>query len=702
MNSTRNIFKALILICLLFIAGCFTTSMRQDIKAIPQTRMDNIKEQVHGIEIIDPYRWLEDGQSEETRQWIEAQNNYSQPLIGNRPDRTRLKKRITELLKVDWQSLPQERNGRYFIRKRSGDQEMAVLYMREGLDGKDVMLVDPNPMSSDNTTSTRLQGVSEDGSLMAYSIRQGGQDEQSIHFLNVDTKENLPEVLPTARYMSFSLKPDKSGCYYTRHEANGPRIYYHKMGTEPASDIKIFGDGYDADKIAYTELSEDGRHLLITVRHGSAGMKMELYYQDMVKNTPIVPIVNDIDAKFYGEIVDEKFFLQTDWNAPNGRIISFDINNPDRKYWKEIVRQNDAVIDYFKLAGGKLFINYTKNASSTLSVFEADGRYIKDIQFPAIGSIGDFVGRWKNNEAFFSFSTYHIPSKTYIYNTKTDTKKIWWEADISVQSDTYDVKQVWFKSKDGTKVPMFIVHAKGVKLNGKNPTLLTAYGGFGHKETPYFSVMATLWMEAGGVYVMPNIRGGGEFGENWHKAGMLENKQNSFDDFIAAAQWLIDEKYTSSDKIVIVGGSNGGLLVGAAITQRPDMFRAAVCLYPLLDMVRYHKFLVAKFWASEYGCAEDPQQFKYLYAYSPYHHVKKGVKYPAVLFVTGDRDTRVDPLHARKMTALLQSVATADRPVLLQYYTKAGHVGGHPMSRKIEEVADDFGFMLWQLGMSFP
>jgi prolyl oligopeptidase len=452
----------------------------------------------------------------------------------------------------------------------------------------------------------------------------------------------------------------------------------------------------------WTNLAEDGRYLLISIWHGSAAMKSEIYYQDVAKNGPIVPIVNDVDARFRGQIADHYVFLQTNWQAPNGRIFRVDLNKPSRENWSEVIPQSSAVIRSFSLAGGRIFVNYTENVSSRLEVFEPDGKHVRGIELPAIGSAWGPYGRWKSNEAFFEFSSFHFAGITYRYDVDKGTKQVWFQPDVPVQSDMFEVKQVWYESKDRTKVPMFIVHAKGIKLDGNKATLLTGYGGFNNSQTPSFSTKAALWIQAGGVFARPNLRGGGEFGEEWHKAGMQEKKQNVFDDFLAAAEWLIAKGYTNPSKLAISGGSNGGLLVGAALTQRPDLFQAVVCTYPLLDMVRFHKFLVAKYWITEYGSSDDPNQFKYLRAYSPYHRVKAGAEYPAVLFITGDLDTRVDPLHARKMAALLQSATGSDRPVLLRYFTKAGHSGGRPMTKRIDDMADRFSFLFSQLGVTFP
>ncbi|MFQ5709157.1 MAG: prolyl oligopeptidase family protein [bacterium] len=673
-----------------------------DEKKPPETRRDNVKEILHGVEIIDPYRWLEEQNSPETRAWIDAENAYTQSMIGTLPGRDKIEHRLTELMKIDVINRPLARHGRYFFTKRLADQDLSVIYMRQGLRGEDQVLIDPHGMSADHTTSVNLQTVSNDGTLLVYGIRQGGEDEISVHILDIDKKQELPDRLPRARYFGISVLPDNSGYYYTRFGPKGPRIYFHKMGTDPGKDRLIFGEGYDSGKIIFARLSDDGRYLLIHVLYGSAASKTEVYFQNLASGGQITPVVNDIDARFIGAIAGDELFLQTNWQAPNKRILSVDLKqvpqNPGE--WREVIPTSKATISGFSLAGGKLFVNTLENVVSKVKVYEPDGRFVQDIEFPTIGTVGNVSGQWDSEEAFFTYSSFLIPTTIYRYDVAHGTKDIWARTNVPITSDNFEVKQVWYKSKDGTRIPMFLVHSKGLKLDGSNPSLLTGYGGFNISLTASFSSLAAIWVENGGVFARPSLRGGGEFGEEWHQAGMRANKQNVFDDFIAAAEWLIQNGYTKPSKLAISGGSNGGLLVGAALTQRPDLFKAVVCTYPLLDMVRYHKFLVAKFWVPEYGSSDDAEQFKYILKYSPYQNVKQGTKYPAVLFITGDSDTRVAPLHARKMAALLQASTVSENPVLLLYDTKSGHSGGRPVSKRIEEFTDWLSFLAWQLGMS--
>jgi prolyl oligopeptidase len=665
----------------------------------PKTRTDDIKETLHGVEVADPYRWLEDQESAETRAWIEAQNEYTESLLRRLPGREQIKQRLTELLKIESMGMPTERGGRYFFSKRMADQDLSVIYFRKGLKGPDEVLVDPHRLASDHTVSASMLDVSPDGSLLVYSLRKGGEDEVEVRLMNVESRQDLPDRLPRARYLGVSVKADNSGIFYSRHGQEGSRVFYHELGKETASDQEIFGEGFGPGKGIAAGLSEDGRYLILTVFHGSAADKTEIYVKEALKREPVMTVVNDVQARFLGEVAGDELYLQTNWNSPNGRILRVDLKRPARENWTEIIPESDSSIEGFSLAGGKIFVNYLKNVRSSVRVFSLQGKSFGSITFPSLGTVGGVSGRWTSQEAFFRFSSFHVPDTIYRYDVRGGKQEVWARLKVPIESEQFEVKQVWYLSKDGTRVPMFVMHRKGFKLDGSNRTLLTGYGGFTQSLTPSFNQRAALWVERGGVFAVANLRGGGEFGEKWHKAGVLAKKQNVFDDFLAAAEWLVKDGYTQPSRLAISGNSNGGLLVGAALTQRPDLFQAVVCGYPLLDMLRYHKFLVAKFWVPEYGSAEDPEQFKYLYAYSPYHHVKLKTRYPAVLFITGDSDTRVAPLHARKMAALLQASTASNKPVLLHYDTKAGHVGAAtPVGKRIEDLTDELSFLLWQLG----
>jgi prolyl oligopeptidase len=604
-------------------------------------------------------------------------------------------------MRIDTISKPVVRNGRYFFTRRPADKDLTIIYMREGVDGDDVVLIDPHPMNPEHMLSVSFMAVSKDGSLIAYGIREGGEDEVIVRIFDVDRRQDTDDYLPKGRNSDICITVDNSGFYYSHYddEDEVDRVYYHRMGTDSAEDTQIFGEGYGPGIGVAPSLSDDGRYLLLTVYHGSAARKTELYYKDLQGDGEIVPVVNDIDARFTGKIAGQCLYMDTDWEAPNGRVLLVDLANPARHAWREVIPETEAVLKGFSLVGGKLIVRYHENVIPTLMVFEPDGAPVITIEAPTVGYLSGVSGTWEKDEAFYTFSSFHVPTTIYRYDLSTLAQTVWTAVEVPIDTDMFEVKQVWFESLDGTEVPMFVAHRSGITLDGSSPTLLTGYGGFRASLTPYFSSRAAAWMSMGGVYAVPNLRGGGEFGETWHRAGMLDQKQNTFDDFLAAAEWLIDNDYTSPERLAIMGGSNGGLLVGAALTQRPELFQAVVCTYPLLDMVRYHMFLIAKFWVPEYGSSEDHEQFEYIYDYSPYHQVEPGTEYPAVLFVTGDADTRVDPLHARKMTALLQAATASERPVLLHYDTTAGHSGGRPVTSVIDDLTDQLLFLTWQLGI---
>jgi prolyl oligopeptidase len=661
----------------------------------PRTRTDNVVDNVHGIEIVDPYRWLEDQKSPETRAWIDAQNRYTRSFlsaIGNRPALT---KRLTELRRIDSVGTPTERGGRYFFSKRKADQDLSVLYVRKGLDGPDQLLLDPHPMSPDHSVSTGLTDVSEDGRTILYWVRKGGADEVEIRRMDVDSRKDLPGSLAAARYFGVSLTPGGKTVYYSRTGKEGSRVYRRAASGGP--ETKIFGDGYGPEKGIGVSVSENGRYLLIEVFYGSSAPKSEIWFQDLKSGGPVRPIVNDIDARFRGEIADNTLYIQTNWKAPNNRLMAVDLRKPSRENWREIIPEGKSALDSYSLAGGKICVNYLENVSSRVVVFSPEGRQEREISFPSLGTVSTVSGRWGSKEAFFGFSSFHIPAAGYRYDIQTGERTLWSRLAPPMKPEDFELKQVWYTSKDGAKVPMFILHRKGMRLDGSHPTYLTGYGGFNLSRTPGFSPEAVLWAERGGVYAVPNLRGGGEFGEAWHKAGMLDKKQTVFDDFIAAAEHLIEQGYTKPERLGIAGRSNGGLLVTAALTQRPDLFGAVVCGYPLIDMVRYHKFLLGSLWVSEYGSADDAEQFKYIHAYSPYHRVKAGTKYPSVMFVTGDNDTRVDPLHARKMAAKMKAQG---HDVLFYENTEGGHAVAADHAQAAEMNALTLVYLAQKLGLA--
>jgi prolyl oligopeptidase len=680
-----------------FAVMVIASSGQAQIPKPPPSRVDNVREVIHGVEIIDPYRWLEDQDGPETRAWIDAQNKYTHSLLDGLPSRPAMQKRLSELLRVDSMGMPAEQGGRYFLSKRRPADDLSILYVRQGLNGKDEVLIDPHTLSPDHTTDIGLDDISSDGKLIVYSVRRGGQDETELHVMDVDTRKDV-EQLPNALYRGVSMKKDGSGFYYNlQRRDTGIRVLYHAIGTDMSKDVEVFGKGYGPDKWVSGSVSEDGKYLLFGAHHGWA--KDELYVQKL-PDGPIQPIVNDIDAHFDGWFAGDRLVLQTDWQAPNQRILVVNLNNPAREKWVTIIPEGPDAIASFSLVGGKLFVSYLHNVTTQIKIFNLDGKALGEVALPGLGTASGLSGHWNSNEAFFSYRSFVTPQTIYRYDVQTGKTDLWARLNVPFKSDDFEVRQVWYSSRDGTKVPMFLVHKKGLQPDGKLPVLLYGYGGFNVNQTPRFSSSAAIWVEHGGVYALANIRGGGEFGEAWHKAGMLDKKQNVFDDFIGAAEWLIKNKYTNPSRLAIQGGSNGGLLVGAALTQRPDLFQAVLCEFPDLDMIGYYRFKNNNPPALlEYGNASDPAQFKYLYAYSPYQNVKPGEKYPAVLFTTGDRDTRVPPLQARKMTARLQAASTSGKSVLLLYDTKAGHAGGRPLSKIIEDVSLELSFLFWQLKM---
>ena len=659
----------------------------------PPTRTVEVREQLHGAEVADPYRWLEDRSDPETGAWIERQNAYARSILDRLPQRAAIERRLMELLRVDAAQTPVERAGRYFFLRRSAGQEQYVLYMRRGPRGRDELLIDPHPWSADRTTSIRLMDVAPDGAWLAYGVRRGGEDEVEVRFFDVQTRRDLAFTLPRARYHSVALLAARQGLYYSRYTPQGPRLY----GRAPldSREQELFGQGYGTETAITCRLSGDQRRLLIHVLYGASGDRTDAFFLNRDAGA-IRTIVRDVRAAFFVQPAGEHFLVLTNWQAPNWRVMRGEWSSPEPANWREIVPQSHAVIEQAAAAGGRIAVATLEDVRSRLRVFDADGKPLREVRLPEMGSVSDLTGRWESTELFYTFASFHVSPVIVRYDAARGRSDEWFRRRVPVRSADFELRQVWYSSRDGTRVPMFLLHRKGLVRDGRRPVLLTGYGGFNINMTPSFSELAVAWAERGGVFALPNLRGGAEFGEAWHQAGMLDRKQNVFDDFLAAAEWLIQNGYTEPSRLAIYGTSNGGLLVGAAMTQRPDLFAAVVCRYPLLDMLRYHRFLVARYWISEYGSADDPEQFRYLYAYSPYHRVREGTRYPAVLFVTGDADTRVDPLHARKMTARLQAASASGRPVLLRYDTQAGHSAGLPVSRRAQDLADEIAFMLWQ------
>jgi prolyl oligopeptidase len=688
----------------LFLAACaifaqFTSAQTAPgpSKCPPATRIDSAKDTYGTTVVADPYRWLEDQDSPETRAWIAAEQKCTEAALSNLPGRAQIAKRLGELLHTDSFEAPVERGGRYFFRNRLAGQDLFLLYVRRGLSAPDEVLIDPLPWSPDHSASVTLENISRDGKFVFYGRRDGGQDEITPRVLEVDAKKTLPDAFPSGLYFALEPTPDNKALYYVRKTADGPRAFYHRMGDDPAKDAVIFGKDLGKEKILNVQLSEDGTYLTYLVVYGSGSEKTEIYIQNVKENGPVLTAVNDEKSLFIPTYAGDRLFILTNWKAPQWRVFSTSLATPQRAHWSELIPEGTVHLETIAASGGKLIGQYTHNATSELKVFDSSGKVQSSIVLPSHGSVGATSGRWESPELFFSFESFNFVPAIYRYDVKQAKAEVWARNNVQLDSSALEIEQVWYSSKDKTRIPMFLFHKKGITQDGSNPVLLTGYGGFDVSNTPYYWPLAIAWVEHGGILAEANLRGGGEFGEEWHRAGMFEKKQNVFDDFLAAAEFLIAGKYTTQPRLAIMGGSNGGLLVGAALTQRPDLFQAVVCVYPLLDMLRFQKFLEGPYWVPEYGSAENPEQFPYLYKYSPYHNVVEGTKYPSTLFVTGDGDTRVAPLHARKMCARLQAATGSDHPILLLYDTKSGHSGGRPISKTIEEYTDILSFLFWQL-----
>jgi prolyl oligopeptidase len=683
----------------------------------PKAKVEPVEDTVQGHKIVDPYRYLENANNPDTKLYVEQELSYTKSILDPLPGRDKINARLSQLLEIGTVGAPQVGGKYYFHTRREGNQNQAVLYVREQVNGQDRVLVDVNKMSTDGTVALDWWFAAEDGKYVAYGTSASGSEESTLHLIETATGQVLPDTIERTRFASIAWLKDSSGFYYTRHPKKGDvpageevyhvKVFFHQIGSDSAKDPLIFDERPNPQDIPNVTLSEDDRWLLINVEHGWT--KTEMFLQDLHAKNPPLQITTGKDFLYGGEFFQGKLYITTNEDAPHYRVFVADATNAKRESWKELIPATDAVLQDASVTGGKIFAQYEHNATSELKLFALDGKKISDISLPAIGDVFTASGRYDRNEIFFGFQSFTVPPSIYRVDlASTDSTilkgSLWAKVDApSIDPSAFEVQQVWYTSKDGTKIPMFIVHKKGIEKNGKNPTLLTGYGGFNISLKPTFNRSMYLWMEHGGIYAVANLRGGSEFGEDWHRAGMLEKKQNVFDDFIAAGEYLIAQKYTDKDHLAIQGGSNGGLLMGAMITQRPDLFRAVVCAVPLLDMLRYQNFQIAKLWIPEYGSSDDPKQFETLYAYSPYHHVKAGQEYPAILFMTGDTDTRVDPMHAKKMAALMQAEAkngaSPTRPILLRIETKAGHGQGKPVTKQIEESTDMYSFLFWQLGV---
>jgi prolyl oligopeptidase len=682
------------------------------------TRTEAVVDKLHGVDVRDPYRWLEKGDAGEVQSWTDAQNKAMRATLDGVAARPWIEQRLWQLHEIGTLGAPElraDRAGavRYFYTRRTGKQNQPVLYVRKGLDGADAALVDVNALESNGTRALDWWIPSEDGHLCAYGVSANGDENATLRVRDVASGKDLPDTITRARHAALAWQPDGKGFYYTRYPEKGTvpageeeyhrSVFHHRLGDDPARDREIFGQGRDLKDWPNLVLSPDGRWLGIQVEQGWA--KSELYLLDThdPRATPR-PVVTGQPA-IYNLVGAEgdRLYVLTNEGAPRYRLFSVDARHPERAHWKELIPESKETLDGVALVGGKLATLYLVDASSRVRIFSGAGKLEHEVPLPGLGTAAALSGRHTRDELFFTFASYLTPTMVFRCDVGSGKASVWQKLEAPLDPTAFEVEQVRYPSKDGTSIPMFLVHRKGLVKNGANPTLLYGYGGFNISMTPAFAAAVAPFIEAGGVYAVANLRGGGEYGEAWHEAGMLAKKQNVFDDVVAAAEYLIGQKITSPARLAISGRSNGGLLVGAAITQRPDLFRAAICGVPLLDMVRYHHFRIAQLWIPEYGSSDDAQQFRWLYAYSPYHHVKDGTDYPSTLIFTAASDSRVDPLHARKMTARLQAASTGKKgPILLRLETQAGHGAGKPLAKILAQYTDEQSFLFRELEMKAP
>jgi prolyl oligopeptidase len=604
-------------------------------------------------------------------------------------------------------TMPMERNGTYFFEKLLAGEEQFSIYVRRGWTGKDERLIDPAKMSRDSNTSVNLRDVSRDGVLMAYAVRMGGADEASIHFADTRTGKALVDELPSGRYFSLVFRPDAKALYYSRWDKKGTLIYEHLLGTRNSQDKLIFGHEFHSELLGPNDLisasvTDDGRYLVLEIDRGVPAKRVDIVYRDLKKpGTPFEILVWGLDARFQaiyaGAGAKAGWYVKTDYQSPNGRILLADPGiMPD--VWKTIVPEEPVPIEDFSIVGGKIYVQRLKDVKPKTAVYTLDGKAAGTVDYDGIGAASGLMGRTIDRYGYFRFSSFIVPPAIYRLDTMTGKREIFAQPKVSFETSQYELTQVFYKSKDGTQVPMFLAGRKGLKRDGTERLLMTGYGGFDLSMLPAWNPAWAWWLEEGGWLALPNLRGGGEYGEHWHEQGMFEKKQNVFDDWFAAAEYLVANKYTTSEHFAISGRSNGGLLMGASMTQRPDLFGAIWCGYALLDMLRYQKFLVGSYWETEYGSSEDEKQFRYLLKYSPYQNVKQGTAYPAVMFFTGESDTRVAPLHALKMTALMQAASGSGRPILLHYGLTGGHSAGVSVEQEIQDYADQMTFLWTETG----
>jgi len=703
--------NASLLIIVLLTISCMNQKPKTEFVPIEVTypiieKDSSVVEDYHGQEIADPYRWLEDDNSEETADWVNAQNNVTFNYLKQIPFREAIKDRLTELWNYEKSFTPFKKGDFYYFFKNDGLQNQNVLYRTTSLEEEEKLVIDPNKFSEDGTASLAGFGISDDSKYMAYQVSEGGSDWRKIYVMDLETGNKLDDVVEWVKFSGVSMKDH--GFYYSRYpepkagnelDAKNEyhQIWYHKIGTAQSSDVLVFENPDHPQRNSYGQTTDDENYLVTYTSESTSGNELRVKNITAPGNS-MIQLTEGFDSD-YSVIESEgsKLFIMTNKDAPNWKLMAVDVSNASNPKWSTIIPEAKEVLSGVSINGGKLIARFMKNASSLIQIYDLDGKKLSDFELPGIGSVSGFSGKKDEAEAFYSFTSFTRPSTIYKVDMSSLKSEVYRKSGVKFDSDAYVTEQVWYTSKDGTKVPMFVTHKKGVKMDGSNPTLLYGYGGFDISLTPGFNLTRTILLENGGVYAVANLRGGGEFGKEWHLAGTKERKQNVFDDFQAAAEHLIEAGYTSSDKLAIQGGSNGGLLVGASMTQRPDLFKVALPAVGVLDMLRYHKFTIGWAWAEDYGRSDDPEAFKYLYEYSPLHNVKPA-DYPATLVTTADHDDRVVPAHSFKFISELQDKHTGDNPVLIRVETSAGHGAGKPTSKRIEEAADMLSFMFYNFG----
>lgn len=672
----------------------------------PTTRRAPVTDTIHGVAIADQYRWLEDQESAETRAWIVAQNAYADSVIGRTPLRAELEARLRALMDVPDVGNPVRRGGYEFFTLRRTGEELAAIYRRPApqaeaagpIDptGTHERLIDPAALSPDYTTSVAIQSVSPDGRRLIYSVRDGGPDEIELRVFDVARRADLPDRLPPALYASVAFNQAGTGFYYThRSRQTGPRVYFHRLGAPVGGDRLVYGEGIAPTAFINVSEAANGRYLMFTVQHGWTRTDVEVLDR---RSGRLITVARDQPARFAAQFLEGELYLRTNLDAPKNRLFAVNLDRPAREHWREVIPEGEEVMDDVALIEGKLYVTYIRDVSTRIRVFRLDGTLVGEVPIPSFH--GASIRGGPRGSALLSIASYHTPPVVFRLDLATLERELWEDRGVPFDAGDIEVRQVWYRSRDGTEAPMYLMHRRGLSLTGEHPTLLHGYGGFNVSLLPRFEPRAAVWVERGGVFAVATLRGGGEYGESWHRAGQLENKQNVFDDFLAAAEWLVNNGYTRPERLAIWGSSNGGLLVGAALTQHPDVFRAVVCGFPDLDMVRFYTFTETNNLPAllEYGNAAIREQFEFLRAYSPYQRVRDGTRYPAVMLTSGDLDTRVPPLQARKMTARLQAATRSGRPVILHYDPRAGHAGGRPLSEVIRDTARELAFLLGQVG----